>query len=80
MVSASALPAYERDLSHMVQGPTFLSLTALSGTRWQKRSADRNLVVHRQWYNAPAKCPGGTTVSFFSFLSLFQPFCLKHAM
>ena len=39
-----------RDLSHMVQGPTFLSLLAWSGADWYlklssqyKRSAGRNL-------------------------------------
>ena len=55
--------ANERDLSHMVKGPTFLSLAlscrgqgigkhrgTISG--WHKRTAGRNLVVHRLGFPA----------------------------
>ena len=52
--------ANERDLSHMVLEPIFLSLTVLSGTRYQK--ASRNHLNRGpksrgalSWYNAPAK-------------------------
>ena len=47
-----------------------------------KRSTGRNLVVHRHGTALRQSVPGGTAVSwvFVFSLSLFQPFCVKHAM
>ena len=68
----------------MVKGPTFLSLTALSGTRYRKAAWNHLQQAKAicgpksrgasSWYNAPVKRPGDTAVFFSRFQLFFSLF------